>query len=394
MSLLPLILFKYYNFINGLVIQLLGQAGIAIGLPGLNWAIPIGISFFTFQALGYLLDVYHGREKAEHDFIDYALFCSFFPQLASGPISTASELMPQLKSERKFVHEHAVQGLKYVLWGIFLKCVVADRVGMYVDTVMNNYSHFSSMNCLWAAILFSIQIYADFAGYSLMAIGVAKTLGFQLINNFNRPYFAESVTEFWKRWHISLTRWLTRHVYIPLGGSRCGKARQYMNTMVTFLVSGLWHGANFTFIIWGGIHGVCLIAEKSAGLDPKGRHKNNRWLLTAKPLRIIMTFMAVTFAWIFFRMPTLSQAWDFIVRIFGGHNMSQPFMDPASNSDKLFTFLAIMLLFVAELRAEYLREKFKWLDASWARWTIYVSLFCIVLCIGVLDASSFIYANF
>lgn len=389
----PLLIFKYYNFINESVTSMLGLVGLSLNIPGLNWAIPVGISFFTFQALGYLFDVYRGNEKAEHNFVDYALFCSFFPQMASGPISTVSELLPQIKSKKSFIFKDGVQGLKWVLWGVVLKCVVADRLGLYVNTVMNNYTHFSSANCIWASVLFSLQIYADFAGYSLMAIGVAKTLGFNLINNFERPYFAESVTTFWKRWHISLTRWLTKHIYIPLGGSRCSKPRQYVNIMSTFLISGLWHGANVTFIIWGGIHGLCQIAEKSAGLDPKGKLSKHPWILRAKPLRIIFTFIIVTLAWIFFRMPTLKDAWGFISHILSD-NRSQPFMEAATNSNKLLTFFAILLLFAAELRAEYLRDRFKFLDSSHLRWVAYVVLFCIVICLGVLDSSSFIYVNF
>lgn len=393
LTLLPLLVFKYYNFINDSIDRLLDVFGLPLNIPGLNWAIPVGISFFTFQALGYLFDVYRGHEKADTNFADYALFCSFFPQIASGPISTASELLPQIKNEKKFVFKEGVQGLKWVLWGIVLKCVIADRLGLYVDTVMSNYSHFSGVNCLWTAFLFSIQIYTDFAGYSFMAIGVAKTLGFNLINNFQRPYFAESVTSFWKRWHISLTRWLTKHVYIPLGGNRCSKPRQYVNVMTTFLVSGLWHGANFTYIIWGGIHGACLCTEKVIGLDPKGKHRNKRWITKAKPFRIIITFIIVTIAWIFFRMPTLNDACNFIARIFTQHQ-PQEFMNMASKTDKLLTFFAIILLFLAELRAEYLKDKFKFLDSSWGRWLIYISLFCIVLCIGALDSGAFIYANF
>lgn len=393
LSLLPLLTFKYCNFVNSIIYQGLSYLGIRYDFPGLNWAIPVGISFFTFQALGYFFDVYRRREAAERNFADYMLFCSFFPQTASGPISTASELLPQIKSRKEFVFQHGVDGLKYVLWGIVLKCVFADRLGLYVDTVMNNYEHFSGINCALAAVLFTLQIYGDFAGYSLMAIGIAKTLGFDLVNNFRRPYFAESITSFWKRWHISLTRWLTRHVYIPLGGNRCSKARQYCNIMITFLVSGLWHGANYTFLVWGGLHGGAQIAEKAVGLDPKGKHADKPWLLRAKPLRILLTFVFVTIAWIFFRMPTINDALSYIARIFTDHR-SQEFMFKATNSDKLLTFFVILLVFVAELRAEYLKEKTKWLDTSWARWMIYVSLFVIILVIGVLDAGSFIYVNF
>lgn len=389
----PLALFKYYNFINEWVTRALSAVGLDFNFPGLNWAVPLGISFYTFQALGYLFDVYYKKVQPETKFGDYALFCSFFPQLASGPISTAAELLPQIKSEKKFVFSHGVQGLKWVLWGIVLKCVVADRIGLFVDTVFNNYQYYSGLNCLWASILFSIQIYADFAGYSLMAIGVAKTLGFDLINNFNRPYFAESITFFWKRWHISLTRWLTQYVYIPLGGNRRSKGREYSNILVTFLVSGLWHGANVTFIVWGGIHGLLQIAEKAIGLDPKGRLNKKPWILKAKPLRIVITFLLVTLAWIFFRMPTVGDAVNVIVKIFTDHTV-QPFMYKATNADKVLTFFALLLLLAADLRAEYLTDKLRFLNSSWARWLIYISLFCIVLGFGVLDSGSFIYANF
>ncbi len=393
LALLPLLTFKYYNFINNTLFSLLDLIHIRFVLPGLNWAVPVGISFFTFQALGYMLDVYHDRELPERNLADYMVFCSFFPQTASGPISKASELLPQIRKARQFEFHRSVDGLKYVLWGIFLKCVVADRVGLYADTVFANYTHFSGLNCLWAAILYTIQIYGDFAGYSLMAVGIAKTLGFDLINNFRRPYFAESVTQFWRRWHISLTRWLTEHIYIPLGGSRCTPVRRNVNIMTTFLVSGLWHGANWTFIVWGGIHGVAQITEKAIGLDPKGKLSTHPHMKYLKPLRILLTFFLVTLAWVIFRMPTIGDAVSFISRIFTDHT-PQEFMAKASNTDRLLTFMAIALLFAAEFRAEYLSRRFRWLDSSQARWCIYVGLFCIILCLGVLDSGSFIYVNF
>lgn len=392
-TLSPLLIFKYFNFINSIFFSFLDKFDLHFNIPGLNWAVPVGISFFTFQAIGYFFDVYRSKVEPENNLLDYMLFCSFFPQTASGPISKPSELLPQIKSEKKFVFQNGVEGLKYVLWGIVLKCVFADRLGLYVDTVMNNYEHFSGMNCAMAAILFTLQIYGDFAGYSLMALGIAKTLGFNLINNFKRPYFADSITNFWRRWHISLTRWLTEHVYIPLGGSKCSKPRQYFNIIITFLVSGIWHGANTTFIIWGGLHGIAQIGEKALGIDPKGRHYNKKWIEKTKFLRIVITFLLVTLAWIFFRMPTLNDAWNFIVRIFTDHSI-QPVMYKATNSDKLLTFFAIILVFCAEIRSEYLKNKFKWLDSSWSRWLIYVSLFVTIIVVGVLDAGSFIYVNF
>ena len=209
----------------------------------------IGISFYTFQALGYMLDVYHKRIQCERNWWNYMLFVCFFPQILSGPISKASDLLPQIKSERKFDYGFAVEGLRYLLWGMFLKVAFADRLALYVNPVLDNYSDYSGVSIFMACTFYSLQIYGDFAGYSLMAIGVARLMGFDLINNFNRPYLAASITEFWKRWHISLTRWLTTHVYIAMGGNRCSKVRQYINIMTTFLVSGIWHGANWTFII-------------------------------------------------------------------------------------------------------------------------------------------------
>lgn len=204
LGLLPLLTFKYYNFLNDSITQGLEAIGLRFSLPGLNWAIPVGISFFTFQAEGYMLDVYHKRIEPERNIVDYILFVSFFPQVTSGPISKADELLPQIKNPHKFDYEQGKQGLKWLLWGMFIKLVIADRLGMFVDTVYANYIHYNGTTCFVASIFYTLQIYCDFAGYSLMAIGIAATLGFNLINNFKRPYLAVSVTDFWKRWHISL----------------------------------------------------------------------------------------------------------------------------------------------------------------------------------------------
>jgi len=227
LGLLPLLVFKYYNFINESIFDLLSAIGLRFQLPGLNWVIPMGISFFTFQALGYLFDVYYKRISAEKDFLTYALFISFFPSIVAGPINKASLVIPQLKAMRPyFDYEKAVKGLKFLLWGMFMKVVVADRMGLYVDTVLPNYMNYTGVTCFAASIFYTVQIYADFAGYSLMAIGVGKTLGFELTENFRRPYFAVSVTDFWRRWHISLSTWFKEYVYIPLGGNRKGRAAE------------------------------------------------------------------------------------------------------------------------------------------------------------------------
>lgn len=390
--LFPLLGFKYYNFVNCSLASLLDFAHVHFALPGLNWAIPVGISFFTFQALGYMLDVYHGRAELENDFVDYMLFCSFFPQTASGPISKASELFPQIKKPSSFDYGQVRNGLQILLWGLFLKLFVADRLGIFVQSVMENYVHFSGPTCFLASVFYTFQIYADFAGYSFMAVGLGKALGFNLVNNFERPYFAVSITQFWRRWHISLTRWLTTHVYISLGGNRCSKARQYFNIMVTFLVSGLWHGANWTFVVWGGIHGILQIIEKALGLDPKGRHADSKVLARLKPVRILVTFLLVNFAWIFFMMPSIEDGARYIGRIF--FEFSGPLF-LGSNTNMLLALLGIMIVFCKEGCEEFFPKVTLFNNRFVAvRWVTYLVMTAMLLAFGVLDSSNFLYVNF
>ena len=389
LALLPLLVFKYTNFILGSVSHLFGR-GDSIEL---NLIAPIGISFFTFQAVGYLFDVYYKRTMVEKDWWDYMLFVCFFPQILSGPISRASELLPQIKAKRVFVYSQAVDGLKWLLWGMFMKTVFADRIGIYVNTIFDNYQHLSGLSCIIGAVLYSFQIYGDFAGYSFMAVGVGKLMGFDLINNFNRPYLASSITEFWKRWHISLTRWLTYNVYVPLGGNRCSKGRQYLNILITFLVSGIWHGANWTFVIWGGAHGVLQIAEKSLGLDPKGHLASTRLMRLLTPIRIAITFMLVSFVWIFFRMPSLGDAWGYIHQIFTGGFSSIATITPSA---LLFIVMAIFVVVAKDLMDEYLPLQYTILHNKYivVRWTGYIAILILIMLCGVFDAGSFIYVNF
>ena len=384
LSLLPLLVFKYYNFVNESVWSLLSSLGFRYELHGLNWAIPVGISFFTFQAVGYLFDVYYQRIKAEKSIVDYTLFVCFFPQIFSGPISKANELLPQIKEEHRFNYQQGVQGLKFLLWGMFLKLVLADRLGLYVDKVAASYEMYSGGTCVLSAFFYSLQIYGDFAGYSLMAIGVAKTLGFNLINNFNRPYFSVSITDFWRRWHISLSRWLKDYVYIPMGGSRCSKLRNYWNIFVTFLVSGIWHGANWTFIVWGLIHGFAQIIEKALGWN----NKESRGFV--KLLRILGTFVLVTVAWIFFRMPTLSDAVLFIKH--GVSDFGSP--EVLSITNFAIYLMAIALVVFKETREEFFPSKLRFLNNRYVRWAEYVVVFSLILLCGALDSGSFIYGSF
>lgn len=385
---MPLIIFKYYSFIIDNINGFLGHGN----LPGLNWAVPIGISFFSFQAIGYLVDVYKQRIPVERNFLDYALFVSFFPQLLSGPISKASDLLPQIKAKRVFNHDKAVQGLKWLLWGMFLKTVMADRLGLYVDSVYSNFQYQSGMSCLIASFMYTMQIYGDFAGYSLMAIGVGRLMGFDLVNNFNRPYLATSITDFWRRWHISLTRWLTTYVYIGLGGNRCSKIRQYWNIMMTFLVSGIWHGANWTFVIWGLMHGVLQCIEKILGVDPKGKYAKSPVFRKLTALRMLITFLLVNFAWVLFRSPSFEVAKNILYKIFTleGSGVFKP-----SNSTIGFMAISIVIVIAKEICEEYfLRVQLFNNHNTIIRWGSYLIIIALIMLCGVFDSSQFIYVKF
>lgn len=381
--------FKYFSFINEQVYIILSVLGLRYNLQGLNWAIPIGISFFTFQALGYLFDVYYKIIEVEKDFLTYALFISFFPSILSGPINKASLVIPQLKSLRPyFDYAKAVDGLKMLLWGMFMKVVVADRVALYVDTVIPNYMNYTGVTCFVASIFYTIQIYADFAGYSLMAIGVGKVLGFELTENFRRPYFALSVTDFWHRWHISLSTWLKDYVYIPLGGSRCSKIRNYWNIFVTFLVSGIWHGANWTFIVWGILHGLVQIFEKAIGQQ---RCEYDRF---GKTVKIVITFLLVNFAWIFFRMPTVSDACNIMIRIFDYNLPMSIYASSISNMSLIV--MATLVLLMKDFTDEFMPGQLELFNNRhrMIRWGAYCLTLTMIMLFGVFGADQFIYANF
>lgn len=387
LGLLPLLAFKYYNFLTGIISSGLESVGLHFALPGLNWAIPVGISFYTFQAVGYMLDVYHGRTREEKNLLDYVLFVSFFPQVMSGPISKADELLPQFKTPRRFDYNQGKQGLKFILWGLFVKLVIADRLGLYVDTVYANYTYYNGSTCFVASLFFTLQIYCDFSGYSLLAMGIARTLGFNIINNFKCPYFATSITDFWHRWHISLTRWLTQQVYIPLGGSRCSKLRTYWNILVTFLVSGIWHGANWTFIVWGCLHGVLQIIEKAMHMQ---RFEGKNWV--ARIVRICVTFLLVNIAWVFFRMPDLTSAGTMIGKICV--NFGTPDFSCLDVFAKIILVVGIAVLVFKDFKDEFLSTKFAFLHKKLVQWSVYILLFAMILSLGVLDSGQFIYVNF
>lgn len=381
LTVLPLLIFKYASFICDNINSISGGGN----LLEINLIAPIGISFYTFQALGYLLDVYHKRIDAEKNWWSYMLFVCFFPQILSGPISKASDLLPQIKSERKFDYGFAIQGLRWLLWGIFLKVVFADRCALYVNPVLDNYNVYSGPSIYLACICYTLQIYGDFAGYSLMAIGVARLMGFDLINNFRRPYLATSITDFWKRWHISLTKWLTTHVYIAMGGNRCSKVRQYFNIMTTFLVSGIWHGANWTFIVWGVIHGFFQVIEKALGLQ------KTPYKFMPKIFRICVTFTIVSFAWLIFRMPSISDAWNCCCCIFT--NTGNVYLPEIK--ELLFLCVAVSIPVCKDIVSEFVPSTINRIFSNvFFRRFSYVALALIVAILGIFNADSFIYLQF
>lgn len=259
-----LFFFKYYNFINESIFSVLEYAGLRWPVPNLDVLLPVGISFYTFQAVGYSIDVYRSTIKAERNFLTYALFVSFFPQLVAGPIERAKNLLPQFHEEHTFSYDNAVEGLKQMIWGFFMKLCVADVLAEYVNAVYNNVPQHNGTSMIIATIFFTFQIYCDFGGYSNIAIGAAKVMGFRLMDNFNRPYLSLNIKEFWKRWHISLSSWFMDYVYIPLGGNRVSYPRHLLNLAITFLVSGVWHGANWTFVLWGGYIQSIKLAQTSS----------------------------------------------------------------------------------------------------------------------------------
>ena len=305
--------FKYLDFFLRSAVDALQLVGLEVHAPTLHVLLPIGISFFIFQSMSYIIDVYRGAAKATDSLPDYLLFVSFFPQLAAGPIERANHLLGQFQRDRTITPDGVYSGLLLILWGLFKKVAIADNLGVYVDVVYNNYAQHSGSSLLLATYLFAFQIYCDFSGYSDMAAGLARLLGIDMMTNFRAPYFSESVQEFWRRWHISLSTWFRDYVYIPLGGSRGTGLRVAVSLMVVFLVSGLWHGANWTFLVWDGLHGAYLVGQRLFG---RARTPATGWRRLA---RILVTFHLVCLAWIFFRAPTVTAAISIIVSIAANH---------------------------------------------------------------------------
>jgi len=308
-----LCVFKYFNFFSESVVSLFRIFGWAVDAVTLDIVLPVGISFYTFQALSYCIDVYRGVIRPARDFAAFMVFISFFPQLVAGPIERASDLLPQFMRRRRFDYAFALSGMKLILWGLFKKMIVADNAAATVDYIFGDYDNVGFLNLWLGAMLFAFQIYGDFSGYSDIAVGVARLFGIRLRRNFNLPYFATSIHDFWKKWHISLTSWLRDYIYIPLGGSRNGVGRTIRNTALVFLASGLWHGANFTFVAWGAYHAALYIPHV---LGKKYGLRIRRPVVGSPYMPMLFTFMLVIVGWVFFRAVSISEAINYIGLMF------------------------------------------------------------------------------
>lgn len=382
-------LFKYYDFFAAELATLLGVASDKVLL---HLVLPVGISFYTFQALSYSIDVYRRKIEPTHDLVAYFAYVSFFPQLVAGPIERATNLLPQFLKERRFDYSLAVDGMRQILWGFFMKMAVADRCGWYVDKVWDDYASCSSGQLVLAAVLFAIQIYGDFAGYSNIAIGCAKLFGISLRQNFRTPYFSRDIAEFWRRWHISLTTWFRDYIYIPLGGSRVSRWKVVRNTFVIFLVSGLWHGANWTFIAWGAYNAILFLPLILT-------HRNRKYTDTVaegrilpsigEVVRMLLTFTLCVIGWILFRAGSIDEAFLFTRQVFcPGKGMG----------DLEFPWLTLVFIAVMAAAEWIGRNHEHGLDMRgvkpvWLRITIYYSLAVVILLFSI-KSENFIYFQF
>lgn len=391
-----LFVFKYYSFTVNFINKILGIAALSIDMPVIDVLLPVGISFYTFQALGYIVDVYRGEIKAERNFINYALFVSFFPQLVAGPIERSKNLLTQIDNLGHRRYENLSKGLLYILWGFFLKLVIADRAAIFVNQVFDGYQGYSYIFLCYAALLFAVQIYCDFYSYSIIAKGSAKVLGYDLMDNFRAPYLSKSITEFWRRWHISLSTWFKDYLYIPLGGNRKGAFRKHLNVLIVFLVSGLWHGANYTFVLWGLIHGVFNILEDSL----KGITKGIRDNFIYRNIRRLITFVVAVLSFVIFRSKNIGAAKSYLLGIFKRQAGSLDASIAFPYEDTVILLIAIAILIVIDI---LIYNKVKLADnierrSLIVRWPIYIFLLIATLIFGIYgpgySEAQFIYFQF
>ncbi len=383
-------IFKYHNFFVENLNHLLGLITSKEGSFSIwNLALPVGLSFHTFQAMSYTIEVYKGQQKAERKFGIYALYVMFYPQLVAGPIERPQHLIPQFYQKHQVSYNGISTGLKWMLWGFFMKVVVADRLGIYVDYVFKNTEVHSRLALITAVFFYTFQIYCDFAGYSLIAIGSAKVMGFTLTKNFNRPYLASSLRDFWKRWNITLSQWFRDYVYFPLGGSRVTVSKYIFNILVVFILSGLWHGANWTFILWGLFHGLFIVFGYL-------KRKYFPAIIFSKYIRIITTFLLVSFCWIFFRSQNIHEAFTIVKRIFSRQTIQLIEGEFEERSLLIYSLLGIFCIITTEVISELFPGRYQLLQSPklWVRMTTCIGLIVVILLFGVFDGSQFIYFQF
>ncbi|MDE6844470.1 MAG: MBOAT family protein [Lachnospiraceae bacterium] len=400
--------FKYFNFTLNILHSLFSKINIEFPVPDLNITLPVGISFFTFQALSYTMDVYRNEIYAEKNFFKYALFVSFFPQLVAGPIERSKNLLKQLSLSAHFSFERARDGVLLMIWGYFLKIVIADRIAIFVDTIFNDITTYGGYYLVIAIILFSFQIYCDFYGYSVIAMGAAEILGVNLMENFHSPYLSTNVADFWRKWHISLTSWFRDYLYFPLGGSRKGVLRKYINKIIVFLISGLWHGASFSFIVWGGINGLYqVLGEMTAPLRNQSMHllRLNKDSIGHKVLKAFITFILIDFSWLFFRAGSWTTSLDVLESIKSVHNpwiLFDGSLYTCGLDSKNFWIMivSILILLAVDICNHYgikLRNIIVAQD-YWCRWLMISVSVIAILIFGIwgtaYDASGFIYFQF
>ena len=385
-----LFLFKYYNFFANEIQFFFSKIGLSIHPTLINIVLPIGISFYTFHGMSYIIDIYNRKQRPISNFIDYSLFVSFFPLLIAGPIERANHLLPQIQKKRYFNYIQVVEGCRLVLWGLFKKVVIADGLAIISDEIFNNYSNHNGFSLIYGAIAFSFQIYADFSGYSDMAKGLAKMLGFEILSNFNFPYFSKNISEFWKKWHTSLTSWFRDYLFIPMGGSKRSNIITIRNIFIVFMISALWHGASWNFLIWGFIHAICYLPLYL--LKNSSSEKLNRSIISKfiKLFKIIITFSFVTFAWIFFRSEGVSNALNYINRLFFNFTDGVSF----SRKESFSIFYIIFLLIIDYFLSKNNNSLSLQIKSRTIRWLFYSFLIFLIGIYMQTNTTNFIYFQF
>lgn len=389
-------LFKYYNFFVENFNVLLEGCGWHLDWVTMNVILPVGISFYTFQALSYTIDVYHKKIPATHDIVEFFAYISFFPQLVAGPIERATNLLPQFQQQRYFDYAKALDGFRQMLWGFFKKIVIADNFASVVNGYWDGFQELPGQTLFLIGVLFTFQIYCDFSGYSDIAIGCSKMFGFNLMRNFNYPYFSRSIPEFWRRWHISLTTWFRDYIYFPLGGSRCNKWKTIRNVFIVWGISGLWHGANWTFICWGLYHAILLSLYNVFGINTKYEDvvANGRYFPSIKELmQMVITFFLAVIGWIIFRAESMTQAVNYISAM-----VTNKFFDASFLCGKVNIIYCILLLFVDWLQREK-QHALQWNQTiiekrKWVQYVVDYIVILLILILGNFQGNQFIYFQF